>query len=130
MHDLAVQLDGAELGGLRTCRGPLDHRVRTLAVVVIDPIEPGRSFALCLVAGIPSVPVIPTGLTLDGTGDGGRRGWQPPGTSPGNPAHQLTVKVYALDDVPAFAPGFARPILNEAIRGHILQVGSPIAFVR
>jgi phosphatidylethanolamine-binding protein (PEBP) family uncharacterized protein len=40
------------------------------------------------------------------------------------------VKVYALDDVPALAPGFTRAALNEAMRGHILQFGATIAFVR
>jgi Raf kinase inhibitor-like YbhB/YbcL family protein len=149
MDDLAVRLDGAELGDMHTCRGagisprirlgPLDPRVRSLAIVVIDPFEPGCSFALWLAAGIPAVPVIPPDLAADaggplpsvqGTGDGGRRGWQPPCPRPGDPPHQLTVKVYALDDVPDLAPGFGRAELIEAMRGHILQFGSTIAFVR
>ena len=149
MIDLAVTLDGAELEDQHTCRGagisprirlgPLDPRVRSLAVVVIDPFEPGCSFALWLAAGIPPAPLIPPGLPPDdigpvpaiqGTGDGGRRGWQPPCPRPGDPPHQLTVKVYGLDNVPALSPGFTRADLNEAMRGHILQFGSTIAFVR
>jgi Raf kinase inhibitor-like YbhB/YbcL family protein len=144
MNDLVVQLDGAELGDPHTCRGagvsprirlgPLDPRVRSLAVVVIDPLEPGCSFALWLAAGIPPAPVIPADLAgggvVHGTGDGGQRGWQPPCPRPGDPPHLLTVKVYALDDVPALSPGFSRGELNEAMRGHILQFGSTIALVR
>ena len=149
MIDLAVTLDGAELEDQHTCRGagisprirlgPLDPRVRSLAVVVIDPFEPGCSFALWLAAGIPPSPLIPPGLPPDdigpvpaiqGTGDGGRRGWQPPCPRPGDPPHQLTVKVYALDDLPVLSPGFVRAELNEAMRGHILQFGSTIALVR
>ena len=145
MEDLAVQLDGAELGDQHTCRGAgvsprirlgqLEPRVRSLAVVVIDPFEPGCSFALWLAAGIPPVPVIPAdlaahGRVVQGTGDGGRLGWQPPCPRAGDPPHQLTVKVYALDDTPALVPGFTRAALNEAMRGHILQFGSTIAFVR
>ncbi len=149
MNDLAVRLDGAELGDQHTCRGaglsprirlgPLDPSVRSLAVVVIDPFEPGCSFALWFAAGIPPVPLIPPGLPPDGDGpipvihgtsDGGMRGWQPPCPRPGDPPHQLTVKVYALDNVPGLSPGFTRADLNEAMRGHILQFGSTIALVR
>lgn len=149
MDTLTVRLDGAELGDLHTCRGPgtsprirlgpLDPRARSLAVIVIDPFEPGCSFALWIAAGIPPVPVIPAGLPADGggpvpsvqgTGHGGRRGWQPPCPRAGDPPHQLTVKVYALDHVPALAPGFTHDELVEGMRGHILQFGSTIAFVR
>lgn len=145
MNDLAVRLDGAELGDQHTCRGAglsprirlgsLDPRVRSLAVVVIDPFEPGCSFALWFAAGIPPGPVIPAdlaarGVVIEGTGDGGRLGWQPPCPRPGDPPHQLTVKVYALDDVPALSPGFSRSELNDAMRGHIVQFGSTIALVR
>ena len=119
MDDLAVQLDGAELEDLHTCRGagisprirlgPLGPSVRSLAVVVIDPFEPGCSFALWLAAGIPPVRVIPAGLpptgegpvpSVQGTGHGGQRGWQPPCPRPGDHPHLLTVKVYGLDVVP------------------------------
>jgi Raf kinase inhibitor-like YbhB/YbcL family protein len=145
MEDLAVQLDKAELEDLHTCRGagvsprirlgPLDSRVRSLAVVVIDPFEPGCSFTLWLAAGIPPVPVIPSDLAahgevVQGTGDGGQRGWQPPCPRAGDPPHQLIVKVYALDNTPTLVPGFDRAALHEAMRGHILQFGSTIAFVR
>jgi Raf kinase inhibitor-like YbhB/YbcL family protein len=149
MDDLVVQLDGAELGDLHTCRGPgisprirlgpLDPRVRSLAVVVIDPFEPGCSFALWLAACIPPTDLILAGMPPDGggplpsvqgTGDGGQRGWQPPCPRPGDPPHQLTVKVYALDDMPVLEPGFTRASLNDAMRGHILQFGATIAFVQ
>ncbi|NLX49701.1 MAG: YbhB/YbcL family Raf kinase inhibitor-like protein [Methanospirillum sp.] len=149
MDKIAVQLDGPELGDQHTCRGqgitprirlgPLDPRVRSLAVVVIDPFEPGCSFALWLAAGIPPVPVIPAGLepgrespvpVVHGTNDGGTSGWQPPCPKPGDPPHQLTFKVYALDHVPLLSPGFSRAELNEALRGHILQFGTTIALVR
>jgi Raf kinase inhibitor-like YbhB/YbcL family protein len=149
MDDLAVQLDGAELEDQHTCRGAgisprirlgrLDPRVRSLAVVVIDPFEPGCSFSLWLAACIPPTDLIPAGMPADGggplpsvqgTGHGGRTGWQPPCPREGDPPHQLTVKVYALDMVPVLEPGFSHGELVEAMRGHILQFGSTIAFVR
>lgn len=148
MEHLSVQLDGAELGEWHTCRGPgisprirlgpLDPRVRSLAVVAIDPFEPGCSFALWLAAGIPPVDLIPPGIPAEGDGplpciqgmnDAGTLGWRPPCPRQGDPPHQLTLKVYALDEMPALAPGFFRAELNDAMRGHVIQFGSTIAFV-
>jgi len=149
MDDLAVQLDGAELGDLHTCRGPgisprirlgpLDPRVRSLAIVAIDPFEPGCSFVLWLAAGIPPTDLVPAGMRPDGvgplpsvqgTGHGGRTGWQPPCPRPGDPPHRLTMKVYGLDHVQDLEPGFTERELIEAMRDHIVQFGSTIAFVR
>jgi len=149
MDALAVQLDGAELGDMHTCRGagisphirlgPLDPRARSLAVVVIDPFEPGCSFSLWLAARIPPTDLIPAGMPADGggplpsvqgTGHGGRVGWQPPCPRKGDPPHLLTVKVYALDEMPALETGFTHGELVGAMRGHVLQFGSTNAFVR
>jgi phosphatidylethanolamine-binding protein (PEBP) family uncharacterized protein len=108
-------------------------------VVAIDPFEPGCSFALWLAAGIPPTDLVPAGMRPDGSGPlpsvqgrghGGRLGWQPPCPAPGDPPHQLTVKVYGLDVVPVLAPGFSHAELVEALRGHVVQFGSTIAFVR
>lgn len=151
MEDLAVQLDFSELPDVHTCKGqglsprirlgPLDPRVRSLAVVAIDPFEPGCSFVLWLLAGLPPLPEVPPAIPpepvvtapvpgVQGTGDGGRIGWQAPCASPDGPPHQLTLKVYGLDLVPDLAPGFNRDELVEAMRDHVVQFGATIALVR
>ncbi|HOT94289.1 MAG TPA: YbhB/YbcL family Raf kinase inhibitor-like protein [Methanoregulaceae archaeon] len=151
MEQMSVQLDFTELPDVHTCRGrglsprirlgTLDPRVSSLAVIAIDPFEPGCSFVIWLAAGLAPAREIPPGIpaepvvdfpvrVIQGTGDGGRIGWQPPCAAPEGPPHQVTIKVYGLDTVPPLEPGFNRNELVAAMRGHIVQFGSTIALVR
>ena len=151
MEQLSVQLDFTELPDVHTCRGKglsprlrlgqLDSRVRSLAIITIDPFEPGCSFVIWLAAGISPAVEIPPAIPADpvvtfpvraiqGTGDGGRIGWQPPCAAPDDPPHQVTFKVYGLDIEPEIEPGFAQHELVTAMTGHVVQFGSTIALVR
>lgn len=151
MEQLSVQLDFTELPDVHTCRGrglsprirlgELDPRVRSLAVIAIDPFEPGCSFVIWLAAGIPPTQDIPPGIpaepvtispirAIHGTGDGGRIGWQPPCAAPDEPPHQVTIKVYGLDNEPELEPGFDRNEIVAMMKGHIVQFGATIVLVR
>ncbi len=151
MEHLSVQLDYSELPDIHTCRGKglsprirlgtLDPRVKSLAIIAIDPFEPGCSFVIWQAAGIPPGPEIPPAIpneplvtfpvrAVQGIGDGGRIGWQPPCAAPDDPPHQVTIKVYGLDNEPELEPGFDRNEIVEAMKGHVVQFGTTIALVR
>ncbi len=147
MKDLSVRLDYGELPEVFTCYGEnvspritlgsLDPAVKTLAVVAIDPFEPGCTFATWLICNIPPVAAIPPRIpkeevidtpfsAVQGRNDFGTIGYRGPCPKEGE-THQIIVKAYGLDSRLEIAGGFTSHELNAAMQGHVVQFGNTIA---
>src|SRR5438093_3031834 len=102
---------------------------KSLALVCDDPDAPGGTWVHWVLYGVPasatSLPEgVPPALARDdgsrqGTNDFRRAGYGGPCPPRGAP-HRYFFKLYALDIVPALAPGASKPALLKAIEGHTL----------
>ncbi|ACL16655.1 YbhB/YbcL family Raf kinase inhibitor-like protein [Methanosphaerula palustris] len=150
MKDLTVRLDYGELPEIFTCYGenvsprivygPLDPAVKSLAVVAINPFEPGCTFTTWLICNIPPVVVVPPRIpkekvidlpfsAIQGMNDFGTIGYRGPCPKEGE-THQITFKVYGLDSQLDLPGGFTKDELNAAMQGHVIQFGNTIAMYR
>lgn len=150
MKDLTVHLDYGELPEVFTCYGEnvspritlgsLDPAVKTLAIVAIDPFEPGCTFTTWLICNIPPVAAVPPRIpkeevfdvpfsAVQGRNHFGTIGYWGPCPKEGE-THQITFKVYGLDSRLDLPGGFTRDELNAAMQGHVVQFGNTIAMYR
>ena len=74
-----------------------------------------------LAEGIPPEKTLVDG-SAQGTNDFNKIGYGGPAPPPGK-AHRYIFTLYALDDLPALAPGATRNQTLAAIKGHILDKG-------
>jgi Raf kinase inhibitor-like YbhB/YbcL family protein len=150
LKDLTVRLDYGELPEVFTCYGenvsprinlgPLDPAVKTLAVVVIDPFEPGCTFTTWLICNIPPAAALPPRIpnrevvevpfsAVQGRNDFGTIGYRGPCPKEGE-THQIMFKVYGLDSHLDLPGGYTKHELNAAMQGHVVQFGNTIAMFR
>jgi len=117
--------------------GGLESRVKSLAVVVVDPDAPGGTFTHWVAwnlkplreipENVPKEPVVKAPIkAVQGKNDFGRIGYNGPCPPKGRP-HRYVFKVYALDTELSLPPGASRSELERAIKGHVLQYGEAVA---
>ncbi len=142
MERIVVKLPFIEFLPEHTCDGEDsspeirvgETRASTLAVVAINPTEPGCSFCAWLVWNLPPVRVIPAGIRrepeisgpvpgLQGTNDHGYIGYSGPCPPPGG-MHRVSFKVYGLDISLSLPPGATLPELIGAMKGHVVGFGT------
>jgi len=145
MEKLTVLLPFVEFPPEYTCDGgdvspPLElHGLRagSVAVVALNPFEPGCSFTTWIVWNLDPSPLIPKGIpkkpvvdrplhAIQGTNDFGEIGYRGPCPSPGE-SHRLMFKVYGLDGHLDLEPGASKHEFTAALRGHVVQFGTTVA---
>lgn len=134
---LSAFADGAVIPKLHTCEGAdlapalewsgEPEGTKSFALIVDDPDAPGGTWNHCLLFDLPpEVHTLPQGfkpghLTVSGTNDFGRTGYNGPCPPKGHGPHRYSFKVFAVD-VPSLdiAPGAKRAEIERALRGHVL----------
>lgn len=128
--------DGADLSPPLTWSG-VPAAAQQLALIVDDPDAPGRGFVHWVLYGLPaSATGVPAGLPRDGalakpvtarqgSNDFHRIGYGGPCPPPG-PAHRYGFVLYALDIELKLPPGAAKAVLQQAMKGHILEEAKTI----
>lgn len=148
MKKLYVNLPFIEFPPTHTCDGEnsspeieiLDLDAQTLAIVALNPYEPGCSFTNWLAWDIPAIPIIPARIpkkkivaspvrAVQGTNDYGILGYSGPCPKHGE-THRITFKIYGLDGVLDLAPGSRKDELISAMKGHVVQFGTTMAMYR
>lgn len=134
--------DGGPIARAHTCDGadmspPLvwedvPEGTESFALVVDDPDAPGGTFVHWVMYAIDSsASGLPSGVPIDaevttpisalqGTNDFRRIGYGGPCPPPG-PAHGYVFKLYALDSASSLPSGASKPVLLEALKGHVLE---------
>jgi Raf kinase inhibitor-like YbhB/YbcL family protein len=106
---------------------------RSFALICDDPDAPRGTWlhwllyglaaeAAELGRGVPRHPELPSGAR-QGINDSGNVGYDGPCPPPGKP-HRYFFRLYALDIVLNLPPGINRADLEDAMRGHVLAVGT------
>lgn len=144
MEKLTVLLPFIEFPPEYTCDGgevspPLELRglcSQSVAVIALNPFEPGCSFTTWIIwnldpsplipAGIPKEPVVERPLrAVQGTNDFGEIGYR--GLCPPHgESHRLLIKVYGLDGLIDLSPGADKHAFTEALKGHVVQFGTTV----
>jgi Raf kinase inhibitor-like YbhB/YbcL family protein len=103
-----------------------------LAIEMLDPDAPGRTFTHWLVYGVPpassSLATLPPGA-VEGVNDFGQRGYGGP-CPPRGATHHYHLVVLALDSRLGLAAGATRSVLESRIRGHVVGKGELVAAYR
>lgn len=115
--------DGENLSPPLTING-IPEGTQSLALIVDDPDAPAGTWVHWVVLNIPpQFDEIPEGSTppssLQGKNDFGDEKWGGPCPPPG-PEHRYFFKLYALDSLLELEKGVNKPLLEEAMAGHIL----------
>jgi Raf kinase inhibitor-like YbhB/YbcL family protein len=145
LKKLVVQLNFVEFPPTYTCDGQdLSPEIRiigveavTIAIIALNPFEPGCSFCNWLIWNLPPLEFIPPGIAkvlkvaspieaVQGRNDYGNIGYNGP-CPPVGETHRITFKIYGLDSVLHLDPGEKMHDLINAMKGHVLQFGSTTA---
>ena len=97
------------------------------AIEMTDPNAPGGSFTHWLVYNLPaSATALSGGVAgaAEGKNDFGRIGYGGPCPPLGDPPHQYTIAVYALDAALNLPPGIDRTKLENAMQPHVVATGT------
>ena len=131
--------DGEEIPGKYTCDGEnispalswsgVPKNTNSLALIFEDPDAPKKIWAHWILYNIPkdlraidehiSETAILLSGAIHGINDFGKFGYG--GPCPPEEKHRYFLKLYALDELMRFKPGFKRNELLEAMEGHIIE---------
>ena len=138
----AAFTNGGTIPSTYTCSGanispPLSwsgvpNGTRSLAVTVIDPDAPVKTFVHWLIFDLPASATglpeaVPPGKVLPDGSRQGRNDFNIDGYGgpcpPLGPAHHYHFTVYALSATVALSGGVRQPAFEDAIQGHVLAMG-------
>ena len=108
-----------------------------MAVLALNPFEPGCSFTTWIIWNLEPAPLIPEGIppqgivttpvaAVQGTNDYGTLGWRGPCPPPGE-THRYLFHVYGLDAMLEVPEGADKHDLLDAMREHVLLFGETVA---
>lgn len=99
----------------------IPKNTKGLALIVVDPDAPAKTWVHWVVFDIPPVSRIAEGSIpgIQGINDSGNLNYG--GPCPPSGTHRYFFKIYALDQILNLPEGIDKPALEKAIEGHILS---------
>ncbi|MBN1914757.1 MAG: YbhB/YbcL family Raf kinase inhibitor-like protein [Parachlamydiales bacterium] len=99
----------------------IPHNTKTLALIVDDPDAPGKTWVHWVVYNIPLQNIIEEDSVpgTEGINDFQRTRFG--GPCPPSGTHRYFFKLYALDRVLSLQQGASKEMLEQAMKGHILE---------